>query len=176
MYSLLSDSSIGNVDYTINMRNTRTVRFTKEGYEELLEELRKLQESRKEAVQEVSRAAEMGDRSENAAYKVGKQKLSSIDSRIRHINKITKRAEIIQKTKTDAIDIGSAVEVTDGENTYTYKIVGDYEADPQQGKISPNSPVGRALMGKKEGRVSVQTPTGVKEYTIVKFKNLLVGD
>lgn len=135
--------------------------FTEEGYEKLLEERKKLLSERPEAVEHLREARAMGDLSENGYYKVSRQRLSFLDSQIRRVERLIRLATI-RETRH--------VTLTDGVKNFDYDIVGDYEANPAKGKISEKSPIGRALTGKKEGdEITVTTPSGMKNFTIVKL-------
>jgi len=110
----------------------------------------------------------MGDRSENAAYKYARRKLSSTDSRLRFLKKIIDNANVIPHTQTNFVDIGSTVTVNNGTQDITFYIVGEHEADPMNKKISFKSPVGRALLQKKvQDEATIYTPSGTITYKIV---------
>lgn len=132
---------------------------TQEGYEKLIEEKNVLQSRRPEAVDHLREARNMGDLSENGYYKASRQQLSFLDSRIRRVERLIRLAKIIEPTR---------VKLTDGTREYEYTIVGGFESDPAKKYISPASPLGRALIGKKSGdAVEVHTPSGIKTYTIL---------
>ncbi len=142
--------------------------FTPEGLEKVKEEKAVLLTKRPEAVQSLRTAREMGDLSENAAYKVARAKLSSIDSRLRHLDHLIFSAQITEKPKPGTVGIGSRVELFDGKKSFNYKIVGSYESDPSNGKISHISPIGRTIMGKrKDDTVNVSTPQGLSPFRII---------
>ena len=141
--------------------------FTATGYEKLKEEKAKLLRQRPEAVDHLRKAREMGDLSENGYYKSSRAKLSSLDARLRHLEKLIRFGKIVQTANTGFVDIGSTMTITDGRIERTYTLVGGYESDPSKGTISYLSPLGKALMGKKEkDTVTIQTPSGVKKFTI----------
>ncbi len=141
----------------------KNIRFTKEGFENLKKEFAQLKEERPAAVADLKKARDMGDLSENGYYKAARQKLSSIDYRMRTITYELKEATFIEE-RTVVLD-------NDGQ-TVTYKIVGDLEANPKEGKISNKSPIGAALEGKKTGDViQVITPSHTTTYRIVEIKN-----
>ena len=149
--------------------NAKKILFTPEGLEKLKKEQTSLLEERPAAVAELKRAREMGDLSENGAYKGAKFKLNTIDRRLRELQYLLKHAHIAAAPK-GLVGLDTLVMVSDDVHEKQYHIVGDQEADPLSGKISPRSPIGSALMGKKEGeKVVVQTPKGVITYTIVKI-------
>lgn len=144
--------------------------FTHEGYEAVKKEYHKLQEQRTRTVQELSEARDMGDRSENAAYKSARWKLSGIDRRLKHLSNILKYGEVVSSTVPGVINIGSTVIVHDGTDEKTFSIVGGYELDTLQGKISNASPIGKALIGKKVGdSITITIPAGKLQYKIVKI-------
>jgi transcription elongation factor GreA len=115
--------------------------------------------ARPETVKNLSESRAMGDLSENGYYKASRQQLSFLDSRIRRVERLIKLARIIEPTR---------IKISDGMREYEYEIVGGYESDPVKHTISPQSPLGRAVIGKKSGDVvEVITPGGIKKYTIV---------
>ncbi|HUD20354.1 MAG TPA: transcription elongation factor GreA [Patescibacteria group bacterium] len=142
--------------------------FTKEGYQKLIEEKASLTAQRPDAVEHLRLARNMGDLSENGYYKASRQKLSFIDSRIRRVERLIRLAVIVESTHGGMVDIGSVVTVSDGTNTSQYSIVGGYESDPSKKTISHISPLGKALMSKKQNDVvEVRAPSGIKKYRIL---------
>ena len=120
-------------------------------------------------VSEVKRARELGDLSENGLYKSSKMRLGQIDSRLFRISMMMKFARIIEPQKGGTIGLGSIVTISDGEQEFTYTIVGSEEANPKEGKISNISPIGKALVGKTIGEVAmIINPGGQNSYTIKK--------
>ena len=145
--------------------------FTKEGLEKLKQEQKELKESRPDAVEHLKRAREMGDLSENGYYKASKSKLISIDNRLRRLEHIIKYAKIIQSTGGDIVQLGAQVSISDGKDQREFMIVGGYESNPAEGKISDASPLGKALLGKKVGSLAeISTPSGRVTYRIVDIK------
>lgn len=146
----------------------KPILFTKEGYEELLKEREVLTEKRKGAVIELKKAREMGDLSENGYYKAARFELSSIDRRIREVRGLLQYGKVIEKrSSVDIVDIDCDVTIDDGSRKSTYRIVGGYESNPMEGKLSHISPIGKALMGKRLGdTVTVTIPRGEVTYTI----------
>jgi transcription elongation factor GreA len=133
--------------------------FSKEGYQKLLEDRKKFLAARPEAVRNLAEARAMGDLSENGYYKASRQQLSFLDSRIRRVERLIKLAKIMEPT---------SVKISDGTAEYEYHIVGGYESDPTKNTISQQSPLGRAIAGKKAGDVvEVITPKGIKKYTLL---------
>lgn len=150
----------------------KTIPFTKEGYQAILAEFNKLQADRPATVIELRRASDLGDRSENAAYKVARQKLSRIDRRLAQLTQIQRYAIITEPKTTDTIEIGSQVTITNGTDTMQFVIVGGYESDIPAGRLSVMSPIGKALLGKKKhNSVQVQIPNGLVTYTVIDIKN-----
>ncbi len=138
----------------------RRIKVTKEGLEDLKKEYEKLVEDRPNAVKELSRARELGDLSENGLYTAAKARLRSIDSRLERIDAQMKLADVVATQKYLVEQDGRQVE---------YEIVGDFEADPANHKISSNSPIGSQLKGKKSGdSIQIQTPGGIKILRVVK--------
>ncbi len=145
-----------------------TIPFTEAGFKSIHLEYETLQKKRPEIVNNLTVARDMGDRSENAAYKEARRKLSSTDSRLRFLKRIVEHARIVKPVNSEYVDIGTTVVVTNGTQEITFYIVGEYEADPMQKKLSHKSPVGHALLGKKVGdTVSLQLPVGLVNYTVI---------
>ncbi|MDE2025461.1 MAG: transcription elongation factor GreA [Patescibacteria group bacterium] len=146
----------------------KRIPFTQTGYDKLLTEKGQLVASRPVAVEELKRAREMGDLSENGAYKGARFKLSDIDRRIRHLDHLIKHAHIVSSSQTDTVEIGCMVVVASEGSQQTFSIVGSFESNPSNGTISHKSPIGNALIGKKIGeQVTVSVPKGIVTYTII---------
>ena len=129
-----------------------SIPFTAIGYAKLQPELEKLQKYREEVLIRLQRAREMGDLSENGAYKTARFELSDTDRNMRRLQHLLKYGVVVSAPADGSIGVGSTVtlEKEDG-GTVQYEIVGTYEADPLKGKISLESPMGLALVGKKMG-------------------------
>jgi len=145
--------------------------LTPEGAKKLADELRLLTTTeRPRVVQEVSDAAALGDRSENAEYIYGKRRLREIDRRIRFITKRLDGAVVVRasEVQTDVVRFGALVTLVDEDgNEKRYRIVGPDETDPSAGRISFQSPLGHSLMKRKVGdTVSVRRPAGEIEVEI----------
>ncbi|TAK88822.1 transcription elongation factor GreA [Patescibacteria group bacterium] len=143
--------------------------LTKEGVEKLKAELEDLTKNqRPQIAKELKEAKEFGDLSENASWDAAKEHQSFVEGRIAEVEQILRNVVIIKAPKkTDKVDIGSTVhlELEDGEQKYT--IVGSTEANPELGKISNESPIGQALMGKGKGEeVEISVPSGTMTYKI----------
>lgn len=142
-------------------RKPANIPITQAGYDKLVAERARLAAERPDAVENLRRAREMGDLSENGYYKASRQRLSFIDARLRRLTDIIKRANVVVTANTGFVDIGSRVTIRRSGSEVTYTIVGGYESDPAQHLISHQSPLGKALMGKKAGdRVIVAAPAG----------------
>lgn len=145
--------------------------FTKQGYEDFIKEQKELKINRVEAVANLRTAREMGDLSENAAYKVARSKLSSVDRRLRFLTKILDNAYIMKVDFKGMVDVGCLVTVETKFGNTTYQIVNSHESDISNGKISYYSPVGRALIGKRvDDEVEILTPNGKVTYKIKEIK------
>lgn len=143
--------------------------ITIEGKKELEKELEQLKSRRGEIAEKIAAARDYGDLSENAEYDAAREEQGLVESRIAEIEDILQNAEIIKASRKSTIGLGSKVELKNGSKTITYFIVGPVEANPIEGKISNESPIGRALVGKKEGdKAVVTTPKGEISYTVVK--------
>ena len=146
--------------------------LTKEGEEELRKELRELVEVRRpDLAQKLKEAVAQGDLKENADYHDAKEKQAFIEGRIQHIEAILRNATVVDDSgPSDEVRIGSVVVIReDGlDEDEEYKIVGSAEANPQERKISHESPIGAALLGKKKGKkVKVETPGGTIKLKII---------
>lgn len=141
--------------------------------EELETELKELREIKAVNLRKrIDEARQMGDLSENAEYHAAREELAWTQSRILEIKNILDNAEIItaNEKKLDFVQIGSTIIVEVNKKEKEYMIVGAQEADPLKGKISNESPLGSAFLGKKKGEiVEVKTPSGLQNYKIVKI-------
>lgn len=146
--------------------------LTKEGKEELEKRLEYLKlEKRAEITERIKTAREFGDLSENAEYDAAKNEQAIIEGEILEIEEKLKRAVIIKDSaKKGTVSLGSKVDFVDEDGeSYTYEIVGTTEADVEMGRISNESPIGNALLGKKaKDVVNVKAPAGVYKVTIKK--------
>ena len=149
--------------------------LTYEGLKKLEDELQDLKVvKRKEVADKIREAREQGDLSENAEYDAAKDEQRDIEARIEEIEKILKNAEVVveEDVNLDQINIGCSVRIYDieFEEELEYKIVGSTEANSLKGKISNESPVGKALLGKKVGdTVTVETQAGDISYKILEI-------
>ena len=151
--------------------------LTKKGYDERVARLEELKVvRRKEVAQKLKEAREQGDLSENAEYDAAKDEQRDIETQIAELEEILKNAEVVQDNNTDkdAIKMESVVKLHDVEydEDIEYVIVGSSEADSLNNKISNESPIGAAMLGKKVGdTVKVEAPAGVIEYKIISVQN-----
>ena len=150
--------------------------LTYAGLQKLEEELHDLKVNRrKEVAVKIREAREQGDLSENAEYDAAKDEQRDIEARIEEIEKILKNAEVVVEDEVDSdkINVGCKVDVYDVEfeEEIEFQIVGSTEANSLEGKISNESPVGKALIGASIGDVvEVETPTGVMQYKVLKIQ------
>jgi len=149
--------------------------LTREGEEELRKELKELIEVRRpDLAQKLKEAVAQGDLKENANYHDAKEKQAFIEGRIQHIEAILRNATIVENSgPSDEVRIGATVVIReDGtDEDEEYKIVGSAEANPRERKISHESPIGSALLGKKKGKkVKVETPGGLIKFKIIDVK------
>ncbi len=149
-------------------RSPPPIPFTADGFAEVKKQHEHYLAERPAAVENLRKSREMGDLSENGYYKASRQRLSFIDGRIRHFYKLLKLGRIVQASSDGTVQIGSRVRVKGNETERTFTIVGGYESNPNEEKISHISPIGLALMGKRTGdHVSVSIPSGSVEYVVL---------
>ncbi len=150
--------------------------MTREGFDRLVAEIDRLwHEERPMVTAEVSAAAEMGDRSENAAYIYGKKRLRAIDSRLRYLRRKVDNVQPVDLAglpPSDRVKWGAIVDLEDEDGAArTYRLVDKEESEPGAGRISVQSPLGLALLGKEVGDVvTVKRPLGDIEYEIVDLR------
>ena len=150
--------------------------MTSTGYEKLQNELKKLvNEDRPNIIAAISEARGHGDLSENAEYQYAKEQQSLIEGKISELESVISHAEIIDVSKLSGNEIkfGATIKIIDDETNQesTYQIVGEYESDIENKKLSITSPLARGLIGKaKNDVVEVNSPKGTKTYTILTVK------
>lgn len=152
------------------MRKNKQVQITKEGLETLKNELYDLKEvKRPMVVDRLSNARTQGDLAENSDYHNAKDELEFLDGRITELEEVVQSATIVQNgAKDGGISVGTDVTLRVNGQKHLYHIVGEWEADPMQKKISHTSPLGQALIGKKVGEeVEVEAPAGKITYEIL---------
>ena len=147
--------------------------LTQKGYDDLKIEHEDLLKNKKpKAIDRLSKARSMGDLSENSEYTAAKEELAFVEGRVREIEEIINNAQVIENNHVgNLVQVGSSVTVqTDGKSEL-FQIVGEFEADPMNKKLSQNSPIGQALINKKVGDlVEVDIPAGKIQYKIVEIK------
>lgn len=157
------------------MDNNKKIYLTKEGLAELKKENDELvNKKRPDVLARVTQARNMGDLSENAEYVAAREELTFIDGRIDELEIILKQAVIIRegaKTANHAVKLGSTVTLSVNGKKEIFTVVGEWEADPENKKISHESPLGKVLIGKKVGeKVQVEAPAGKITYAVVSVK------
>ncbi len=148
------------------------IQLTQEGYDEIVAELSELKVKEQAGIDRVALARQHGDLSENAEYHAAKDDLTFITSRIEELENVLAQAKVIKHGKASStIKIGSTVVLRRNSQTVTYNLVTAWEADPMENKISVESPLGKALMGKKQGdKFNVDVPAGQQSYEILEVK------
>ncbi len=146
--------------------------LTAQKLKELIKELEELKRKRSAINERIRIAQDMGDLSENAEYAEAKESQAFNEGRIKELEEIIKNASIIsKKSACDSIEIGCEITVQNKLGKKTFFIVGSEEADPLRGKISNESPLGKAFLGKKKGdELIVNTPSGKIHYKILEIK------
>ncbi len=141
--------------------------LTQAGIDELKAELKALRVKRIETAEAIKIARELGDLSENAEYQSARQEQERNDGRIDEIEHILANVEVIKGGNGKAVTLGSTVTLQGGKKDLVLQVVGTIEADPLAQKISDESPIGKALLGKKEGdKVEIKTPAEIAVYKI----------
>lgn len=150
----------------------KVYQLTPAGKLELEKELTELKSQRSDVAQKIADARDYGDLSENAEYDAARAEQGQLETRISEIEEILQNASIIEHTKTSKVAIGVTVVLkSDKGKTVSYAIVGSVEADPLEGKISDESPIGQALLNKKVGdTATIKTPRGEVVYTVEEIK------
>lgn len=144
--------------------------LTQQGVDELKKEHDELVSLRSEIALRIKTAREFGDLSENMEYSAARQDQERNETRIAEIDHILSNVQVITTPKNDSkVMLGSTVKLkSDSGKTKQFQVVGTVEADPLNGKISDESPIGQALMGKKEGeKIEIKTPAETTSYTII---------
>ncbi len=151
----------------------QNVQLTEDGLNEIIAELEDLKSKRSDIAERIATAREFGDLKENAEYSAAREEQGVVETRIAELEEIVANAEIIDEKDKTKISIGSTVKVKQlkSKKEFEYKIVGSIEVDPMENKISDQSPMGAALLGKKVGETAtVKAPAGEVEYEIVSFE------
>lgn len=155
------------------MQDHDRIPLTQEGLDELREELEKLVEKeRPDLVGRMADSRSIGDMTEDSEYAQAKQELAFIDGRISELEEVVSRATVVGQGqgKCEAVALGCRVTVKVGKNERVFHLVGEWEADPLERKISHQSPLGKALLGKKVGeKAEVEAPVGKLIYRVLKI-------
>ena len=151
------------------------VYLTNEGFLEIEEELNNLKEvKRPEVIKALKDARALGDLSENADYDAARNEQAQVEGRIKELEILLEKAELIEKKDTDKVSLGSTVKIKyidDDDDVEEYRIVGSKEADPSNDKISNESPLAKAVMGHKvDEECTVESPNGNYKVLIVEIK------
>lgn len=153
--------------------NAKAIYVSKDGLEKLKQELEYLKTTkRKEIAHRIASAKELGDLSENAEYSDAKEEQGLVETRVLELEDTLRNVQVIQKPKSShTVVIGSVIAVSAADGaTQTFEIVGSNEADPVAGKISNESPLGKAFLGHKiDDTVSVTVPKGIMSFSIKKI-------
>ena len=147
--------------------------LTKERLDELTEELGVLKNTKRlEIAEKLKQAKDYGDLSENSEYTQAREEQAVVETRIFQLEDLLKKAVIIKKSDgTGEVEVGSTVTANKGDKIVSYTIVGAYEAKPEEGRISDQSPLGRAFLGHRVGdSVSINAPAGQITYNITKIE------
>jgi len=147
--------------------------ITPEGLKEFEKELAERSEKRRIIAQAIKNAKEQGDLSENAEYSAAKAQQAENERRINWLNCVINKAHVVEKKGQDQVDLGCLVELAGGgkDDNMTVQVVGTHETDPTNGKVSHQSPLGKAIIGKKKGdKIEVETPNGKEKYEIKDIK------
>lgn len=147
-------------------------KLTQAGIDELNAELQTLISERSEVAERIKTAREFGDLAENAEYSSARQEQEKAENRIGEIENILQNVAVITQPKGDSkVQLGSTVRLkSDDGKTKQFQVVGTVEADPLNGKISDESPIGMALLGKKDGEtVEIKTPAETTSYKIIEI-------
>jgi len=156
----------------MNKKNNGKILFTETGLSELKNELNELKKIKRPAlVERISKARDNGDLSENADYANAKEELDLIENRISEIEDVVSKAKVVKgdNGNSKTVKLGSKVLVKVGKVEREFMIVGEFESEPSKGKISQDSPIGEALLGRSKGeKVKVEVPAGTVVYEIKK--------
>ena len=158
------------------MSDDKKIYLTKEGFLDLKKEYNELSKNKRpDLVERVAQARNLGDLSENGEYIAAREELSFIDGRIEEIEEILKQVTLIDGASKSGnkkiVQLGSMVVLNRAGKKESFKLVGEWEADPMEKKISHESPLGKALLGRQIGeKIEVAAPAGKILYTIVDVK------
>jgi transcription elongation factor GreA len=149
----------------------KTYRLTQAGVDELKTEHTTLVGQRVHVAERIKAARELGDLSENAEYQTAREEQDRLETRISELEHVLQNSQIIKKPKSDGhVRLGSSVSLKNAGKPLHFQVVGTMEADPGHGKISDESPIGKALLGKKVGdKAEIKTPAGTHIYKITEI-------
>lgn len=148
----------------------KTIPLTQEVLEAKKAEKARLTQLRIEVVQRLQTAREMGDLSENGAYHAAKFELGNVGRQLREVNHLLANAYVPQVSKGSVAGFGKTITLSNGQKTLTFMLVSQYESDPKENKLSLESPIGKAVIGKKVGdQVEVTTPSGQIQYSVTEM-------
>lgn len=152
----------------------KEIYLTQEGLDEVIDELEVLKkEKRPEVIKAIKEARSLGDLSENADYHAAREEQGILEARIKELEYMAENAIIIEEAVSDKVQIGTTITIkyVKDDDTDVYKIVGSIEADPFENKISNESPIAKAIMGKKVGDIAtVESPNGKYDLEILEIK------
>jgi len=153
------------------MKTIGNILLTKEGKEKLEKELADLRTKRPHILEDLQRARAQGDLKENGAYQAARENLTNTDRRIVKLELTLRNSTVVIKQKTDAVQIGSIIQLELNNKKISYTIVGEAESDIKEHKISHQSPLAQKLLGKKKGvTITLDTPNGARMYTILSIE------
>lgn len=151
----------------MNHSSLPVIPFTKEAFDKIKSKIAKLSEERKAVLVRLQTAREMGDLSENGAYKYAKFELGNVSRQLRELNYLARFGKVTPKDETGKVGFGNQVTLETNTHPVTYTLVSQYESNPSENKLSMESPIGQALMGKTVGdTVTVTIPKGEIVYTV----------
>lgn len=149
----------------------KKIPFTKEGFEKNQKDYDNLLAKRKEILVRLQAAREMGDLSENGAYQAARFELGSTDRELRRLKYLLKFGVVTEKKDNNSVDFGSRVTLDDGKEKMSFLMVSGFESNPGLNRLSIDSPLGKAIFGKKAGdKVLLKMPEGTTEYLISKVE------
>ncbi|MFC1654049.1 GreA/GreB family elongation factor [Patescibacteria group bacterium] len=144
------------------------IKLSRDGFEKAKSDVEKLSTLREEILVRLQTAREMGDLSENGAYKYAKFELRDCDRKLRHAKKLSMYGVVVEKDDNGVIGFGNTVTIKGDQGEMTFELVSGYESDPNVGKLSVYSPIGKAVQGKRPGdKVDVDVPAGKNTYEIL---------
>jgi len=154
------------------MMEDKKIGLSHKGYKKLQDELKdRIITIRSKIADEIEQARELGDLSENSAYKSAMESKDFNETKISELEEIIKNSEIIEHDDASTVGMGSIVILQKDNTKIEYNVVGENEADPATKKISLNSPIGKAVVGRKEGdKITVNTPMGNVVYKLISIK------